>query len=101
MENFKVKSMNIDIELDGNITHVIGPTNSGKTYLLKKLVNIIPNKDIYIDDKCIKDYDINFLKNNIAVCFNDGVFYTTCVIDELIISFNSLNYSSKDIVIIK
>ncbi|MCR4581499.1 MAG: hypothetical protein K5666_03200, partial [Bacilli bacterium] len=98
MEKFMVKSMNIDIELNGLITNVIGPTNSGKTYLLKKLVNIIPNKDIYIDDKCIKDYDINFLKNNIAVCFNDEVFYTTCVIDELSYHLIQLGYPSNDVI---
>ena len=97
MEKLTVKGMNIDIELHGLITNIIGPTNSGKTVLLKKIVNVIPNKDIFIDDKCIKEYDINFLKHNIAVCLNDEVFHTPTVIDELSYFLYKLGYSSKDI----
>ena len=98
MEKLVVNSMNIDIELNGHITNIIGPTNSGKTLLLKKLINLVPNKDIFIDDKCIKDYDINFLKNNIAVCLNDEVFYTTCVKDELSYHLNYLGVPTKEII---
>ena len=98
METLVVKSMDINIELNGKITNVIGPTNSGKTVFLKKLINVIPNKDIYIDNKCIKEYDINYLKHNIAVCLNDENFYTPFVYDELSYHLASLNYSSKEIV---
>lgn len=98
MENLKVNSMEINIELAGKITHVVGPTNSGKTVLLKKLINIIPNKDVYIDDKCIRDYDIDYLRRSIVVCLNDENFYTPFVFDELSYHLASLNYSSKDIV---
>lgn len=98
MEKLVVESMNIDIELNGKITHVIGPTNSGKTYLLKKLINIIPNKDVYIDNQCIKSYDIDYLQNNIVVCLNDEVFYTPYVYDELSYHLTSLGLPSKDIV---
>ena len=42
MEKLEVKSMDINIELNGLITNVIGPTNSGKTVFLKKLINVIP-----------------------------------------------------------
>jgi energy-coupling factor transporter ATP-binding protein EcfA2 len=97
MERLTVKSMNIDIELNGLITNIIGPTNSGKTYLLKKMVNIVPNKDIFIDDKNIKDYDVKYLQNNIAVCLNDEVFHTPTVVDELSFFLNKLGYNSKDI----
>ena len=98
MESLVVKSMNIKIELDGKITHVIGPTNSGKTLLLKKLINVIPNKDIYIDNKNIKEYDIKYLKNNIVVCLNDEVYNTPTVYDELSYNLSKLGYSTKDIV---
>ena len=98
MERLVVKSMNIDMELDGKITSVIGPTNAGKTLLMKKLINVIPNKDIFIDDKNIKEYDIEFLKNNISVCLNDEIYYTPYVYDELSYQLSLLNYSTKDIV---
>ena len=98
METLVVKSMNIDIVLDNKITSIVGPTDSGKTLFLKKLINVIPNKDIYIDNKPIKEYDINYLKNNIVVCLNDEVYHTPFVYDELSYYLSLLNYSSKDIV---
>lgn len=97
MKRLVVKDMNIDIELNGLITNVIGPTNSGKTLLLKKLINMIPNKDVEIDDKSIKEYDINYLKNNIAVCLNDETFYTTCVRNELAFHLSSLGIPISEI----
>lgn len=90
--------MNINIELNGKITHVIGPANSGKTYLLKKLINIIPNKDVEIDNQSIRSYDIDFLKNNIVVCLNDETFYTSNVYDELTYHLISLDLPSKEVV---
>ena len=98
MERLSINSMNIDIELNGKITHVIGPANSGKTYLLKKLINIIPNKDGEIDGNNIKSYDIDFLKNNIVVCLNDETFYTPFVYDELTYHLISLDMTSKEVV---
>ena len=68
MENLKVKSMNIDLSLDKNIITIMGPSNSGKTYFLKKMINIIPNEDVLLDGISIKEYDITYLKNNIG-CF--------------------------------
>jgi len=97
MERLVIKSMSIDMQLDGSITHVIGPTDAGKTYLLKKLINVINNKDIYLDDKCIKDYDIDYLKNNIVVCLNDEEYHSAFVIDELGYYLSLLNYSNKEI----
>ena len=67
MEKLSIKSMSIDIDLTLPVTCVLGPTNSGKTYFLKKLINVIPNHDVYLDDILISEYDITYLKNNIVV----------------------------------
>ena len=93
MEKLVVKSMNIDIELNGLITSLIGPTESGKTLLLKKLINMIPNKDVYIDDKNISEYDINYLKKNIVMILNDDVYYTSYVVDVLSYHLKELGYT--------
>ena len=98
MERLSINSMNIDIELNGKITNVIGPSNAGKTYLLKKLINIIPNKDVLLDDKSIRSYDIDYLRSNVVVCLNDETFYTPFVYDELTYHLISLDLPSKDIV---
>ena len=83
MDKLVVKDMNIDMDIDGNIVTIIGPTNSGKTYFLNKLCNHIDNSDIYIDDICIKKYDVDFLKNNICVVLNDDIYYKEYVMEEL------------------
>ena len=61
-----VKKMDISISLTGTITSVIGPSNAGKTYFLKKLCNKIDNQDIIIDGKCIKILDVSYLKRNMS-----------------------------------
>ena len=64
MRKLTIKDNDVFIELDGIITAIVGPTNSGKTVILKKLCNRIENKDVKIDDVPIDEYDINFLRNN-------------------------------------
>lgn len=97
MERIVVKKMDVDIELNGLITSVIGPTNSGKTTLLKKLCNKLDNSDIYIDDISIKEYDITFLRNNIVVVLDDDIHYTDTVTDELFYHLNELGYTPSEI----
>ena len=97
MEKLVVKRMDVDIELNGLVTAVIGPTNSGKTTLLKKLCNKIENTDIYIDSKNIKEYDIKFLKNNMVCVLDDDIHYTDYVSDELAFHLHELGYRYDEI----
>ena len=97
MDKLVVKKMDVNIELNGLITAVIGPTNSGKTTLLKKLCNKIDNSDIFIDDINIKEYDITFLRNNLVVVLDDDIHYTDTVTDELFFHLNELGYSPSEI----
>ena len=83
MRKLLIKDMDVFIELDGIITGIIGPTNSGKTVVLKKLCNKIDNTDILIDDVPIDEYDISFLRNNIVVCLDDGDFKEEYVAEEV------------------
>ena len=97
MEKLVVKRMDVDIELNGLVTAVIGPTNSGKTTLLKKLCNKIDNADIYIDSKNIKEYDVKFLKNNMVCVLDDDIHYTDYVSDELAFHLHELGYRYDEI----
>ncbi len=92
-----VKSMDIRISLEGVITSVIGPSNSGKTYFLKKLCNKIDNQDIIIDGNSIKLLDIDYLKKNLAVVLDDDYFNTNSVKGELVFYLKKLGYSNKEI----
>lgn len=97
MNLLEVKGMNVSIELNGIITNVIGPTNSGKTTLLKKLCHILPNEDIYIDGVKIKEYDITFLKNNVIVVFDDNEYNSEYVAEELYFNLHTLGYRLDEI----
>lgn len=97
MNILEVKSMNVTIELNGFMTSVIGPTNSGKTTLLKKLCHILPNSDIFIDGVSIKEYDVTFLKNNVVVVFDDNEFNSEYVSEELYFNLHDLGYRLDEI----
>lgn len=83
MERITVRDMDITIDLHNIITSVIGPACSGKTLLAKKLCNRVSNSDVYIDDKSIKEYDIDYLKANIVVVMDDNYYNCDYVSDEL------------------
>lgn len=93
MERITVRDMDVTIDLHNKITSVIGPTGSGKTWLAKKLCNRIPNNDVFIDDKSIKEYDIDYLKANIVVVIDDNFYNCDYVSDELFFYLDRLGYS--------
>ena len=95
MNMIVVKDMDVTIQL-GVITNVIGPSNSGKTTLLKKLCNMIDNSDVYIDGVPIKEYDITFLKNNLVVVLDED-FKTEYVAEELFYFLDKLGYRVDEI----
>ena len=96
MNTIVVKDMDVSIQL-GVITNVIGPSNSGKTTLLKKLCNMIDNSDVFIDDVSIKEYDITFLKNNLVVVLDDNNFACEYVAEELFFYLDKLGYRIDEI----
>lgn len=97
MEKLSIKSMSIDIDLTLPVTCVLGPTNSGKTFFLKKLINVIPNHDVYLDDILISEYDITYLKNNIVVVLDDDTFKCEYVAEELHYYLSKLGYRIDEI----
>lgn len=97
MNSLVVKNMDVNIELNGTITTIIGPKNSGKTYLLKKIINVVNNDDVYLDEVSIKEYDITFLKNNICVVMDDNNFKCDIVSEELCYYLYELGYRIDEI----
>lgn len=96
MNILEVKDMDISIELNGLVTSVIGPSSSGKTVLAKKLINKLDNSNVYIDGKCIREYDISFLKSSIAVVMDDNYYNTEYVASELTIYQDKLGISLEE-----
>lgn len=97
MNSIEDKEMNITLKLNGIITSIIGPTNSGKTTFLKKLCHRIKNASITIDEVCISEYDITFLKNNIVVVFDDNFYHCDYVAEELYYYLRQLGYRIDEI----
>ena len=61
MNTLTFKDYNLKLELVP-FTNIIGGIASGKTYLLKTLINQSDSSSVFIDDKNINEYDLNFLR---------------------------------------
>ena len=83
MEKLEIQEYNLNIKLDG-VVNIIGLPASGKTHLLKKLINKIPSTDIFIDGQNIKNLPLDYLQKNIAAVLNDNKFNTEYAEEELI-----------------
>lgn len=92
MEKLEIQEYNLNIKLDG-VVNIIGLPASGKTYLLKKIINKIPSIDIFIDGQNIKNLPLDYLQKNIAVVFNDNKFNTEYAEEELIYYQDKLGIS--------
>lgn len=83
MKTILVKDMEIKIDLTNPVTSIIGASNSGKTVLAKRLCNKIDNSSIFIDGKCITEYDFDYLRRNIVVVLDDDTYKCETVFEEL------------------
>ena len=90
MEKLEFKNYDLTITLTPFI-NIVGTMGSGKTKLLKNLINKIPNDNIFIDGKSISSYDIDFLRKNIAAALQTMEFKTLYVKEELLYYQNILN----------
>lgn len=94
MEKITFKDYNLEITLTPFI-NIIGSVGSGKTTMLRKLINQIDNQNINIDDLSIKDYDLDFLRKNIAAVLNNFTFKTEYVKEELLFYQEILNIDAS------
>ncbi|KXY97302.1 ATP-binding cassette domain-containing protein, partial [Bacillus cereus] len=67
----------------GKINYLIGRNASGKTTLILSLMQFTKSSGIYLDDHEITKYDIEMLRNNISIAFQEPEFVTDNVIDQL------------------
>lgn len=100
MNNIIFKNYNISVT-NGELVGIIGPNGSGKTKFLKKLIGREPNSDIYLDSKCIMEYDLEYKKNNITCVLNDNIFNTNKPKFELRYYLNIIKNSEENERILK
>lgn len=77
MRNITLKHLDVTIET-GELVGIIGPNGSGKTILLKMLCGRFRNDNVFIDEKNINSYDIDYKRNNIVCVFDDNIYKTSC-----------------------
>ena len=95
MKKLEFKDYNLEIELTPFI-NIVGKSGSGKTKLLKTLINKIESKNILIDERSINTFDIDFLKKNIAAVLNNNVFKTNLVKEELLYYQRQININEDN-----
>ena len=96
MKELHLKNLDITIK-SGELIGIIGPNGSGKTILLKKICGRLFNDDIYIDNKIINCYQIEYKINNIVCVFNDNIYNTDNVNEELSYYLNKLNLNKEEL----
>lgn len=94
MNTLTFKDYDLKLELVP-FTNIIGGIASGKTFLLKTLINQSDSSTVFIDDKNINEYDIDYLRKNITAVLNNFIFNTTYVKSELEYYQRCLKYDDK------
>ena len=92
METIEFRKYNLKIKLTPFI-NIVGSHSSGKTRLLKSLINQIDNDDILIDGRPINDFDISFFLYYFAAVLKTNEFKTDYVKDELLFYQRIINIS--------
>ncbi|KAK2459494.1 hypothetical protein APHAL10511_008478 [Amanita phalloides] len=84
-ETNAVVNVSLDIE-PGQLVVIVGKNGSGKSSLLKLLPMITQpsSGDIYIDDNPINEYDINHLRNSMAVLSQDEALFPLSLRDNIL-----------------
>ncbi|MBA2250722.1 MAG: ABC transporter ATP-binding protein [Chitinophagaceae bacterium] len=83
-ENYVLKNISFTIEA-GKTLAIVGHTGSGKTSIISLLNRLyhIQKGQIKIDDKNIYEYDVDYLRSNIAVVLQDVFLFGGSVIDNV------------------
>lgn len=71
--NFKRYEVNVS---SGELVSIIGANGSGKTTFIKRICGKLNNQDLFINNKSISEYSLDYKKHNIACVFSDNRYNT-------------------------
>lgn len=83
-EEFVLKDINVDIK-SGETIGVIGGTGSAKTSLVNLISRLydVSSGEVVVGGKNVKDYDMDSLRNQVAVVLQQNVLFTGTILDNL------------------
>lgn len=82
----------------GETIALVGPTGSGKTTIINLLTRFydVQQGQIYIDEKNIKEYDLNSLRSKIGVVLQDTYLFAGSIMDN--IRYGRLDASDEEVI---
>lgn len=90
----------INLSIDpGNVVGIVGLSGSGKTTLINSLLRFIsPDKGwVMVDDHNVTDYDINFLRENIALVEQEPDIFSLTVSENIALADQDRQHALPDI----
>lgn len=83
-ENNAVSNININIK-SGQFVGIIGSTGSGKTSLVNLICRLydVSEGEVKVGDVDVRDYDLETLRNNVAVVLQKNVLFSGTIKDNL------------------
>ncbi|OOR13126.1 multidrug ABC transporter ATP-binding protein [Bacillus cereus] len=96
-DNMILKDVSLEAN-PGETIALVGPTGSGKTTIINLLTRFydIQKGQISIDEKDIKDYDINSLRSKIGVVLQDTYLFAGTIMEN--IRYGRLDASDEEVV---
>ncbi len=94
MKTIEFKKYNLKINLTPFI-NIVGVHSSGKTTLLRSMINQIDSGEVFIDGVSMNKMDIDFLRKNIAAVLKTNDFKTDYVKEELLYYQKVLNINEQ------
>lgn len=75
MVNVSFKRYEVNVS-SGELVSIIGANGSGKTTFIKRICGKLNNQDLFINNKSISEYSLDYKKHNIACVFSDNSYNT-------------------------
>lgn len=83
-EGYVLNNINLDIK-SGETIGILGGTGSSKSTLVNLISRLydVSGGKVYVGGVCVKDYDLNVLRDNVAVVLQKNVLFSGTILDNL------------------
>ncbi|MEP6712211.1 MAG: ABC transporter ATP-binding protein [Ferruginibacter sp.] len=91
-DRYVLKNVSFNIEA-GKTLAIVGHTGSGKTTIISLINRLyqIQKGSIFVDGKCIDEYDLDFLRSKIGIVLQDVFLFSGSVLDNVTLRNNNIS----------